>query len=181
MDKVIEKMSKLNATNQSMNNSVLNQSTAVPAPPPVPRPARAFPPPSTIAPASPSVAPQSLNFNLSSPVRSVGLTPMQASSLAFNRVQQYNLSSMREALNTQEALRLLFKGIPENVEAEIKKAAQIAKDSYSDKINKGSHGGAQYNIFKPFFKAVYEEPDGGMTAEEVASVAWQYYTKHLPK
>ena len=34
MDKVIEKMSKLNATNQSMNNSVLNQSTAVPAPPP---------------------------------------------------------------------------------------------------------------------------------------------------
>ena len=65
MDKVIEKMSKLNNSNQSMNNTVLNQSTAVPAPPQVPRPARAFPPPSTIAPASPSVAPHSLTFNLS--------------------------------------------------------------------------------------------------------------------
>ena len=48
MDKVIEKMSKLNNSNQSMNNTVLNQSTAVPAPPQVPRPARAFPPPSTL-------------------------------------------------------------------------------------------------------------------------------------
>jgi hypothetical protein len=81
MDKVIEKMSKLNTSNQSMNNTVLNQSTAAPAPPPVPRPARTQAL-STIAPASPSVAPQSLNFNLSSPVRPVGLTPLQASSLA---------------------------------------------------------------------------------------------------
>ena len=84
IDRVAEKMSRLNTSNQSMNNTVLNQSTAVPAPPPVPRPARAYQPPSTIAPASPSVAPQSLNFNLSSPVRPGGLTPMQASSLAFN-------------------------------------------------------------------------------------------------
>ena len=88
---------------------------------------------------------------------------------------------MRTAANTQEALRLLFKGIPENVEAEIKKAAQIAKDSYSDKINLGIHGGAQFQKFKPFFKAVYEKPDGGMTAKEVSSVAWQYYTNFLPK
>ena len=40
MDRVMEKMSKLNATNQSMNNTVLNQSTAAPAPPQLPRPAR---------------------------------------------------------------------------------------------------------------------------------------------
>jgi hypothetical protein len=88
---------------------------------------------------------------------------------------------MKAAINSQEALQLLFAGIPENVQAEIKKAAQIAKDSYADKIKLGSHGGAQFQKFKPFFKAVYEQPDGGMTAKEVASVAWQYYTTHLPK
>ena len=95
MDRVIEKMSKLNNSNQSMNNTVLNQSTTVPAPPQVPRPARAYQPPSTIAPASPSVAPQSLNFNLSSPVRPVelGLMPLLASSLAFNRVQPLGMDS----------------------------------------------------------------------------------------
>ena len=63
LDKVIEKMSKLNNSNQSMNNTVLNQSTAAPTPA-RPAPARTNPAPSTIAPASPSIAPQSLNFNL---------------------------------------------------------------------------------------------------------------------
>ena len=178
-------MSKLNNTsnmslNQSTNNTSLNQSGI--APPQLPRQAPARTQAlSTIAPASPSVAPQSLNFNLSSPVRPVGLTPLEASSGALNRVQQYAMSSMRAAINSQEALQLLFAGIPENVQAEIKKAAQIAKDSYADKIKIGSHGGAQFQKFKPFFKAVYEQPDGGMTAKEVASVAWQYYTTHLPK
>jgi hypothetical protein len=68
MDKVMEKMSKLNNTsnmNQSMNNTLLNQSGTAPsilAPPQLPRQAA----PSTIAPVSPSVAPQSLNFNFSS-------------------------------------------------------------------------------------------------------------------
>ena len=62
MDKVIEKMSKLNASNQSMDNTVLNQSTTAPT---RPAPARINPAPSTIAPVSPSVAPQSLNFILS--------------------------------------------------------------------------------------------------------------------
>ena len=137
MDRVIEKMSKLNNSNQSMNNTVLNQSTTAPA-----RPARTNTVPSTIAPVSPSIGPQSLNFDLASPVRP--LIPMSASSMALNRVQQYNLSSMREALNTQEALRLLFKGIPENVEAEIKRAAQEVKIKYSATISKGSHG--EHNI-----------------------------------
>jgi hypothetical protein len=181
MDRVMEKMSRLNNTsNQSMNNTSLNQSGTAPprlAPPQLPRQAA----PSTIAPVSPSIAPQSLNFNLSSPVRPLGSIPMSASSVAMNAVQNYALSSMRAAVNSQEALQLLFAGIPENVQAEIKKAAQIAKDSYADKIKLGSHGGAQFQKFKPFFKAVYEQPDGGMTAKEVASVAWQYYTTHLPK
>jgi hypothetical protein len=181
MDRVMEKMSRLNNTsNQSMNNTLLNQSGTAPprlAPPQLPRQAA----PSTIAPVSPSIAPQSLNFNLSSPVRPLGSIPMSASSVAMNAVQNYALSSMRAAVNSQEALQLLFAGIPENVQAEIKKAAQIAKDSYADKIKLGSHGGAQFQKFKPFFKAVYEQPDGGMTAKEVASVAWQYYTTHLPK
>ena len=113
LDKVIEKMSKLNNSNQSMNNTVLNQSTAAPtpAPPQVPRPARAYPPPSTIAPASPSVAPQSLNFNLSSPVRPVGLTPIQASSLAFNRIQQLGMDSGKAAEALEAAIAKLFLAI----------------------------------------------------------------------
>jgi hypothetical protein len=109
MDKVMEKMSKLNATNQSMNNSVLNQSTAAPAPPrPAPAPARTQAL-STIAPASPSVAPQSLNFDSTSPPRPIGLTPLQASSVAMNTVQQYAMASMRAAVNSQEALKKYLK------------------------------------------------------------------------
>ena len=122
IDRVAEKMSRLNTSNQSMNNTVLNQSTAVPAPPPVPRPARAYQPPSTIAPASPSVAPQSLNFNLSSPVRPVGLTPMQASSLAFNRIQQLGMDSGKAAESLEAAIAKLFLGVEDIDQAEIKKS-----------------------------------------------------------
>ena len=123
MDKVMEKMSKLNNTsnmNQSMNNTLLNQSGTAPprlAPPPLPRPVA----PSTIAPASPSIAPQSLNFNLSSPVRPLGSIPMSASSVAMNRVQNYALSSMRAAVNLQEAIARIFKDVSDMDQAEIKK------------------------------------------------------------
>ncbi len=59
MDQVMKKMSRLNNTsnmNQSMNNTLLNQSGTSPtklAHPQLPRPAA----PSTMAPVSPSVAP----------------------------------------------------------------------------------------------------------------------------
>jgi hypothetical protein len=172
MDRVMEKMSRLNNTsNQSMNNTLLNQSGTAPprlAPPQLPRQAA----PSTIAPVSPSIAPQSLNFNLSSPVRPLGSIPMSASSVAMNAVQNYALSSMKAAVNSQEAIARIFKGVSPDDEAEIKKAAQIAKDSFSTKISEGSHGGAQFQKFKPFFKTVYE---GSMVAKEAASLAWQYY------
>ena len=175
MDKVIEKMSKLNATNQSMNNSVLNQSTAAPAPPrPAPARTQAL---STIAPASPSVAPQSLNFNLSSPVRPVGtLTPLQASSLAMNTVQQFALSSMRAATTSQDAITKVFKGVSDDEQAEIKKAAQIVKDSYSSEVGEGKTLGAQAMKFKRAFNTVYE---GRMDREEADRIGWQYY-KLLP-
>jgi hypothetical protein len=133
MDRVMEKMSKLNATNQSMNNTVLNQSTtapqqSTPAPPQLPRPARAFPPPSTIAPASPSVAPQSLNFNLSSPVRQVGMTPLQASSLAMNRVQQFAMASQSAATISKEAINRIFQNTPAKESEDIMKVAEIVKN-----------------------------------------------------
>ncbi len=82
-------------SNQSMKNTSLNQSRL--APPQLPRPARTNTALSTIAPAAPSVAPQSLNFDLASPVRPLGLLPMSASIMALNTVQQYALSSMRAA------------------------------------------------------------------------------------
>ena len=175
MDKVIEKMSKLNATNQSMNNSVLNQSTAAPAPP---RPALARTQAlSTIAPASPSVAPQSLNFNFSSPPRPVGtLTPLQASSLAMNTVQQFALSSMRAATTSQDAITKVFKGVSDDEQAEIKKAAQIVKDSYSSELGEGKTLGAQAMKFKRAFNTVYE---GRMDREEADRIGWLYY-KLLP-
>ncbi len=72
IDRVAGKMSRLNTSNQSMNNTVLNQSKATPAPTrPAPTRTQAL---STIASASPSIAPQSLIFYLTSSSR-VGLTP----------------------------------------------------------------------------------------------------------
>ena len=124
IDKVAEKMSRLNTSNQNMNNTVLNQSTTAPTPAPT-RPARTNAL-STIAPASPSIAPQSLNFDLSS---RVGLTPLQASSMALNTVQQYAMSSMRAAVNSQEALARIFKGVSKEDEAEIIQKIKWSKES----------------------------------------------------
>ena len=54
---------------------------------------------------------------------------MSASSMAMNAVQNDALSSMRAAVNCQEAIAKLFKGVTDDEQAEIKKAAQIAKES----------------------------------------------------
>jgi len=167
MDRVTEKLSKLNASNQSMNNTVLNQSTAAPTPAPT-RPARTNAL-STIAPASPSIAPQSLNFDLSS---RVGLTPLQASSMAMNSVQQYAMSSMRAAVNSQEALARIFKGVSKEDEAEIIQKIKMVKAASNNIIMLGTHGGAQAMKFKPLFKAIYV---GSMIAKQAAILAWQAY------
>ena len=167
IDRVAEKMSRLNTSNQSMNNTVLNQSTAAPAPTPT-RPARTTAL-STIVPASPSVAPQTLNFDLSS---RVGLTPLQASSIALNTVQQYAMSSARAAINSQAVLARIFKGVSDDEQAEIKQKVQTIKENYKNVISLGSHAGAQFQKFKPYFKTIY---DGTMLAKEAASIAWQYY------
>jgi hypothetical protein len=167
IDRVAEKMSRLNTSNQSMNNTVLNQSTAAPTPAPT-RPARTQAL-STIAPASPSIAPQSLNFDLSS---RVGLTPLQASSMAMNTVQQYAMSSMRAAVNSQEALARIFKGVSKEEEAEIIQKIKLVKEKYNNVISLGVHGGAQAMKFKPYFKLIYA---GSMIAKEAATIAWQAY------
>jgi hypothetical protein len=175
LDKVIEKMSKLNATtNQSMNNTVLNQSTTAPTPAP-PRPARTIAAQSTIAPASPSVAPQSLNFDLSSPVRQVGLTPQSlvASSLAMNPVQQqYILASQNAAKISQEAIAKIFKGIPDLEQSEIQRAAQLVKIHNFTDVNKGENLSGQSKIFKSYFAKKYR---GDMYIEDADKVGWQYY------
>lgn len=167
IDRVAEKMSRLNTSNQSMNNTVLNQSTAAPTPAPT-RPARTQAL-STIAPASPSIAPQSLNFDLSS---RVALTPLQASSMAMNTVQQYAMSSMRAAVNSQEILARIFKGVSKEDEAEIRDKIKMVKAASNNIIMLGAHGGAQAMKFKPLFKAIYV---GSMAVKEAASIAWQAY------
>ena len=174
MDRVIEKMSKLNNSNQSMNNTALNQSTTVPAPPQLPRPARAFPPPSTIAPASPSVAPQSLNFNLSSPVRPIGLglMPLLASSMALNRVQQLGIDSGKAAETLQEAIAKLFLGVEDMEQAEIKRATDYVRiDKYSE-LMKAPVGGTRNGRFKTLFKETYT---GTMYPEDAAELGYGYY------
>ena len=145
MDRVTEKLSKMNTSNQSMNNTALNQSSL--SPPQLPKPARTNAL-STIVPASPSVAPQSLNFDLSS---RVGLTPLQASSMALNTVQQYAMSSMRAAVNSQAVLARIFKGVSDDVQAEIKQKVQTIKDDPKLKalISLGKHGRAQFQKIGP--------------------------------
>jgi hypothetical protein len=177
MDKVMEKMSKLNNTsnmslNQSTNNTSLNQSGAAPtrlAPPQLPRPAL-----STIAPVSPSVAPQSLNFNLSSPVRPVGMTPLQASSMAMNTVQQYAMASMRAATNTQEVIDRIFSKIQDDYEkAEIKRASVEVRNGKNHAfIMEAAVGGARANRFKSIFKDEYK---GTMYYKDAGEVGYEYY------
>jgi hypothetical protein len=176
MDRVMEKMSKLNASNQSMNNSVLNQSTPAPAPPQLPRPARTTAP-STIAPASPSVAPQSLNFNLSSPVRPVGMTPLQASSLAMNRVQQFALSSRNAATISQEAILKIFQNTPAKESEDIMKVAEMVKNKYNAELLSVAHGAQRHNKFIMRFINEYEGIKQNAQAE--AKLGYEYY-KLLP-
>ena len=171
IDKVAEKMSRLNTSNQSMNNTVLNQSTTAPTPAPT-RPARTNAL-STIAPASPSIAPQSLNFDLTS-VKPVGLTPLQASSMAMNSVQQYAMSSMRAAINSQAVLARIFKGVSDVDQAEIKQTVHEIRETPETMadIRSGKNGGAQSMKLKRAFKLIYT---GSMIAKEAATIAWQYY------
>jgi hypothetical protein len=176
MDRVMEKMSKLNATNQSMNNSVLNQSTAAPAPPQLPRPARTTAL-STIAPASPSVAPQSLNFNLSSPVRQVGMTPLQASSLALNRVQQFAMTSGNAALNLQEAIARIFKDVPAKEAEDIMEVTKIVKNAHNAELLSVAHGGPRFNKFVMRF--INEYAGIKQNAQAEAKLGYEYY-KSLP-
>jgi hypothetical protein len=175
MDRVMEKMSKLNASNQSMNNSVLNQSTTAPAPPQLPRPARTAL--STIAPASPSVAPQSLNFNLSSPVRQVGMTPLQASSLAMNRVQQFAMASQSAATISEEAINRIFQNTPAKESEDIMKVAEIVKNKYNAELLSVAHGAQRYNKFIMRFTNEYEGIKQNAQAE--AKLGYEYY-KLLP-
>jgi hypothetical protein len=179
MDKVMEKMSRLNTSSNSFLNQSTNNNTSInqsgtappqlsrPAPPQFPGPA-----PSTIVPASPSVAPQSLNFNLSSPVRPVGLSPLQASSLAMNRVQQYAMASGNAAINLQEAIARIFKGVPDMDQAEIKKTAdEVRTTSYAD-LMKVPIGGARASKFKSLFKENYT---GTMYPQDAADLGYAYF------
>jgi hypothetical protein len=96
--------------------------------------------------------------------------PMSASSMAMNTVQQYAMSSMRAAVNSQEALARIFKGVSDDEQEEIKQKVQTIKADYNNLIMLGAHGGAQFMKFRPYFQAAYK---GSMLAKEAASIAWQ--------
>ncbi len=90
----------------------------------------------------------------------------------MNTVQQYAMSSMRAAVNSQEILARIFKGVSKEDEAEIRDKIKIVKEKYNNLINLGAHGGAQAMKFKTYFKAIYA---GSMIAKEAATIAWQAY------
>ena len=169
-------MSKLNNSNQSMNNTVLNQSTAAPTPArPAPAPARTNPAPSTIVPASPSIAPQSLNFNLSSPVRPValGLMPLLASSMALNRVQQLGIDSGKAAGALEEAIAKLFLGVEDMEQAVIKKVSQkiVTTPKDDEDIMLVAAGAQRYQKFIKYFKKYYT---GDMFPKDAAEIGYGY-------
>jgi hypothetical protein len=168
IDRVAEKMSRLNTSNQSMNNTVLNQSTTAPTPAPT-RPARTQAL-STIAPASPSIAPQSLNFDLSS---RVGLTPLQASSLAFNRIQQLGMDSGKAAESLEAAIAKLFLGVEDIDQAEIKKVSQMIVTTPKDDedIMLVAAGAQRYQKFIKNFKKNYT---GDMFPKDAAEIGYGY-------
>jgi hypothetical protein len=99
---------------------------------------------------------------------------MQASSMALNTVQQYAMSSMRSAMNSQAVLARIFKGVSDVDQAEIKKTVHEIKADAEEvaKINEGRNGGAQSMKLKKAFKIIYA---GTMIAKEAATIAWQYY------
>ena len=160
-----------------MNNSVLNQSTTapIPAPPQLPKQAptrtQAL---STIAPASPSVAPQSLIFDLSSPVRplGLGLLPMSARSMAINRVQQLQISSIKAAETLQEAIARIFLGVEDFEQVEIKEKTFLVKNESKDDLDEAAKGGARASVFKMLFKQKYK---GKMYPKDAADIAYKYF------
>ncbi len=99
---------------------------------------------------------------------------MQASSMAFNTVQQYAMSSARAAMNSQAALARTFKGVSDVDQAEIKQKVHEIRETPETMVDirSGKNGGAQAMKLKRAFKVIYA---GSMIAKEAATIAWQYY------
>jgi len=229
MDRVMEKMSRLNNTsnmslNQSTNNTSLNQSVSTP-PRPAPRPAppqllrptprllpqqlqrprpspsavqvsttpmtffREGPPqlpqaaPSTIAPASPTVA----SFNLSSIPETVRspTRPLSSSSLPISQQLMmaalrsdsgvpisFRTDSGRAAELSKEEIYKIFGNMPSNDIDEIKKITKLVDEKYSSDIVKGVNLSGKSSTFISKFKLLYR---GRVGPETAASKAWKYY------
>ena len=167
MDRVTEKLSKFNTSNQSMNQS-MNQSGI--APPQLPQ--RQTTALSTIAPASASIAPQSLNFDLSTPVRPVGITALTSSSLPLNAVQQFALSSLSAAKISQEAYDKIFGDMDKAYVNEIEKFVYMVKDKFLTKINGGANNAGKYSIFQGAFRTIYR---GQLDADTAVYYAWKLF------
>jgi hypothetical protein len=95
--------------------------------------------------------------------------------MAMNAVQNYALSSMRAAVNLQEAIARIFKDVSDMDQAEIKKTADEVRnnpESYAD-LMKAPIGGARASTFKRLFKQRYT---GSMYPEDAAKLGYDYYS-----
>lgn len=163
IDNVIEKIQKL-------NTSINNQSSIsqVPSTPIQPRQRQQL---STIA-----GTPTTLNFDLNSDVRPISLTPLEAGTLAMNRVQNFALSSLTTTLKQNEDINKIFYGYDDMEQAEIKRASQETKQKHEMDISSGSNIQGQSMKIKSYFKRYYK---GRLSKDEAAVLGWQYY-KLLP-
>ena len=227
MDRVMEKMSRLNNTsnmslNQSTNNTSLNQSVSTPQKPRItppqllrptprllpqqlqrPRPSpsavqvsttpmtffREGPPqlpqaaPSTIAPASPTVA----SFNLSSIPETVRSPTRLLTSSTLPISQQLMMASLRSdsgvpisfrtdsgraAELSKEEIYKIFGNMPSNDIDEIREITNQVDEKYSSDIVKGVNLSGKSSTFISKFKLLYR---GRVGPETAASKAWKYY------
>ena len=84
------------------------------------------------------------------------------------------MASGNAAINLQEAIARIFKGVPDMDQAEIKKTADEVRTnpkSYAD-LMKVPFGGARASTFKRLFKAKYT---GSMYPQDAADLGYAYY------
>jgi hypothetical protein len=117
--------------------------------------------PSTIAPASPSVA----SFNLST-------LPEQARSQVGTISEEFISASSRAAKLSQEEIYKIFGNMPSNDIDEIIEISNQVDEKHSSDIVKGANLSGKFSIYRSKFKPLYK---GKVGPETAASKAWEYY------
>ena len=98
---------------------------------------------------------------------------MQASSLAFNRIQQLGMDSGKAAESLEAAIAKLFLGVEDMEQAEIKRASQtiVTTPKDDEDIMLVAAGAQRYQKFIKNFKKNYT---GDMFPKDAAEIGYGY-------